>query len=144
MRVLLVCTGNINRSAAAHVILATQHPDWRVTSAATNGKAGRPMARRMRLSVAAAGYDPSTHQSTALTPDLIADADWHIGFQPSHLIAIAALGGIPHLATALAPGYQHLPKVPDPAFDPTGAAHDLTINVARALAEHLPTLGGTP
>jgi len=136
VRILYVCTGNINRSAAAHVITQHAFPGHEVRSAATNLKAGKPMAKKMRVTMIENGIPGShQHRSTALTADLVEWADLVIGFQPSHLKHVAALGGS---ARSLIEWLDaDVSKVPDPAFDSSGDTHRL---VAAMILEALPKI----
>ena len=129
MNVLFVCTGNINRSAAAEVMSRVHRPEWNVRSAATNLKANKPMSKKMRDLLTYIGYPgPEFHRSTALTKELVDWADLVIGFQPSHLKAVEDLGGCPRsLVEFLSPDREPMTKIPDPAFDSTGNTHQQVI-----------------
>ena len=60
MKVLLVCLGNICRSAAAEGVLRQLAPEWQVDSAGTGGwHVGEPPYGPMQQAAAARGYDLS-------------------------------------------------------------------------------------
>ena len=120
VRVLFVCTGNINRSAAAEV-LARQFTGWVCLSAGLNGKAGHLMSPKMRGLLGVEGF-----RSTAFTPELAAWADHLVGFQPSHIAALSSYGKPVHLI-----------GIKDPHFDPSGVRHQECIQILR---EALPLL----
>lgn len=74
MKVLFVCHGNINRSAAGEIILKKIKPDWEVKSAALKDtKGGEITAKKMRLALEELGYDGSGIRSTPVSQELI---DW--------------------------------------------------------------------
>jgi len=133
MKVLFVCTGNINRSAAAEFMLRAVHPDWQILGAATNLKSNKPMAKKIRERLASLGYvGMEQHRSQALTKDLINWADVVIGFQDSHLIAVATLGGVAKsLVDYLPEESKRFTKVPDPAFDSSGLTHILVTELIQ-------------
>lgn len=133
MKVLFVCTGNINRSAAAEFMLRAIHPEWQVLGAATNLKSHKPMAKKMRERLASLGYTGmEQHRSQALTQDLVNWADLVIGFQPSHLTAVENLGGVAKSLVDYLPGdLEFVTKVPDPAFDSSGKTHVIVTELIR-------------
>jgi protein-tyrosine-phosphatase len=122
VKLLFVCTGNINRSAAAEVIARAKQPRWHIRSAATNLKGNNRMSKRMRLALETAGYDGSQHRSTPLTKQLCDWADLIIGFQQSHLDAIRAHDHTPRSILDWSDRTDWT-KVPDPHFDSTGKLH---------------------
>lgn len=134
MKVLFVCTGNINRSAAAEMIARAVAPEIETRSAACNGEAGRSMPRRMREALADAGIPVLPHRSTALTADLVAWADLTVGMQPSHLRAVAKFGGAARSMVEWAS--TPLTKVPDPQF---GGAASFPL-VVQILLDAVPRL----
>lgn len=83
-RVLVVCTGNLNRSALGAVLLATW-AGWylpapiaervRVTSAGLGAPVGTPMGPRTRAIAEALGADGSAHRAVQITEDAIRAAD---------------------------------------------------------------------
>lgn len=129
-----MCTGNINRSAAAEMIARAVAPEIEARSAACNGQAGRSMPRRMREALDAVGIPVLPHRSTALTADLVAWADLTVGMQPSHLRAVAELGG--RARSMVEWSSSSLSKVPDPQF---GGAESFPL-VVQILLDAVPRL----
>ena len=82
--VLVVCTGNVNRSALGAVLLDTWS-GWylpssttdsvRVTSAGLRAPVGSTMGSRSRLIAAALGADGTGHRAAQITEDVIRSAD---------------------------------------------------------------------
>jgi protein-tyrosine phosphatase len=76
--VLFVCTGNINRSAAAHVILDNHNPGKYEVKSCGTGKVA-PLSykipNKMLLALGELGYDGSNHRSQGLTLELLEWAD---------------------------------------------------------------------
>ena len=82
--VLVVCTGNMNRSALGHVLLDTWS-DWylpadtarrvRITSAGLRAPEGSTMGRRSRRIAEALGADGSAHRARQISEAAIRDAD---------------------------------------------------------------------
>lgn len=126
MKVLFVCTGNINRSAAA-VFLAQDFSGWEVKGAALNLKSGRPMNRRMRDLL---GLNINDHRSTAISAELIEWADILVGFQPSHMRQLTERTNKPvyNIVRWLDDGET---KVPDPQFDSSGRLHHEVLRMLR-------------
>jgi protein-tyrosine phosphatase len=82
--VLVVCTGNLNRSALGALLLDTW-AHWylpapltahvRVTSAGLRAPVGSPMARRSRVIAEALGADGSAHVARQITEETVRSAD---------------------------------------------------------------------
>lgn len=118
--IAFVCTGNLNRSAAAEAI-ARQYGRHDVRSAGTSERATEhaPMAARMRRALVEHGIDAewtTAHRAShisSLPREVVA-----LGFQKSHLAACRAAGFVVVEAV-----WEHWPlpwawtKIPDPAFD---------------------------
>jgi protein-tyrosine-phosphatase len=78
MKVLVVCHGNINRSALSAAILRQERPDWEIREAALKAwqnERWKPerAAKKMREAAARLGYDLEPHRSRAITED---DLEW--------------------------------------------------------------------
>jgi low molecular weight protein-tyrosine phosphatase len=82
--VLVVCTGNLNRSALAAALLRTWAgwylapdvaQDVRVISAGLGAPAGRPMRTKTRVIAESLGADGSEHRATQITDDAVRSAD---------------------------------------------------------------------
>ncbi len=82
--VLVVCTGNLNRSARGSALLA-RWAEWdlpaslvsevRVTSAGLSAPVGQPMRTRTRVIAESLGAGGSGHRATQLTPEAVRSAD---------------------------------------------------------------------
>ena len=98
-RILFVCTGNICRSPMAeglfrHVIRGRKGFD--VLSAGVGAVDGMPPSENAVRAMRALGIDISHQRSHALSPDLVAKADYIFGMTHSHVDAITLL--YPHAA----------------------------------------------
>lgn len=77
-RVLFICTGNLNRSAAANVILEKHNPGKYEVKSCGTGKVAplnRKIPRKMLLALEELGYDGTTHRSQGISEDLLQWAD---------------------------------------------------------------------
>lgn len=77
--ILFICTGSINRSASANVILSAHNKEdkYKVQSCGTGKVAplSRRIPRKMRLALEELGYDPNTYRSQGITEELLQWAD---------------------------------------------------------------------
>lgn len=117
MKVLFVCHGNINRSAAAEIILRQTRPEIEVASCGF-ARGGAITARRMREALKIANYEPNSITSTRITSELITWADVVYYMDSGNQIRlIRNFGANPKFVrlTTLCPDLG-LDKVPDPHF----------------------------
>jgi protein-tyrosine-phosphatase len=143
--ILFVCTGNVNRSAAAEAVARTG--GWAATSAgvAAGASRGNRMAKRMRTAIIARGADPTvvdSHRSRHVDDVDMDGVMFVIGFQPSHQRWINEhRPGVPYgTIVDIIPRRGWPTKVPDPAFDAAlvePVAHYLAVAVLAAM-ESLP------
>lgn len=130
--ILFVCTGNINRSAAAEIMFNSIFKNIaNVKSCAVNGKGGVPIAPKMARVLIDNGFSPISHRSTAINNELLDWADIVIGFQPSHLTNIAKRGYRAISIVDFIPGNKQK-KVPDPHFDSSGETHKIVYAMIAA------------
>ena len=123
MTTLFLCTGNLNRSAAAEVIVRLTGAPAQSAGSSHHARGGRPMARPMRECFAKAALDPtlaSAHRSRWLGDIDLRGITRIVGFQPSHASAAALWApDVPYSSILeLAPHDTWTRKVPDPAFNP--------------------------
>lgn len=93
-RVLVVCTGNVCRSAYLERMLRlTLGPeaDVVVTSAGTHALVGNDMEAPVAALLSSAGADPTGFTARQLTADLVAEADLVVTAAREHAAAVARL-----------------------------------------------------
>ena len=88
---LVVCTGNINRSAVAARLLAEAAPWLEVRSAGTLGREGVPSSPVSVEAAAQVGADIGGHRSSALSKEALRRADVVLAMDLGHAEAIARL-----------------------------------------------------
>lgn len=99
MRILVVCTGNTCRSPLGEVLLRSHlaaEPTLAgvtVASAGTNAWSGTPASEGSYLVALERGLDLSAHRATALTIDMVRQADLILTMGRSHATAVMAMGG---------------------------------------------------
>jgi len=119
--VLFVCTGNTCRSPMAEGIARALLAErgWRHVAVASAGVAaavGAPAAEDAVRVAARRGVDLADHRARQLSRERVAWADLILAMSPSHLDAVAQLGGAERadLVTAFAAGDAPGAPVPDP------------------------------
>ncbi len=118
MKVLFVCHGNINRSAAGEIILKVKKPDWEIKSAALKDtKGGELTAKKMRGVLEAAGYSGEGIRSTAISQELVDWADVIFYMDDSNEKKLEDKFGLDVFKKSVRIGSLiGVPKIPDPGF----------------------------
>ena len=116
MRLLIICYGNINRSAAVAAILKKDFPRHEVVSRGFVNP-NRRAAKKMRDAMAKRGYDLEEHRSRLVTETDVAWADRIVIMDnPNHKRFRELFGDSPKLRRL---GHWHEPKlnrIPDPGY----------------------------
>ncbi|MGA7688810.1 MAG: hypothetical protein WCA29_06230 [Jiangellales bacterium] len=89
--ILVVCTGNIARSAMGERLMRAAldaEPDLVVTSAGTWGHEGSPMERNAAAALAEIGVDEGGFRARELTPAMIRDASLVLTATREHRVAV--------------------------------------------------------
>lgn len=131
MRVLFVCHGNINRSAAGEIILKKFKPSWEVKSAALkNTKGGEITAKKMREALTELGYDGTGIRSTPISQQLIdwADIIWYMDDSNEEKLR-EKFGEKVFLKAKRISKLIGVPKIPDPNFAKGNELHKQVIKM---------------
>jgi protein-tyrosine phosphatase len=134
MKVLFVCHGNINRSAAGEIILKVKKPDWEVKSAALKEtKGGEITAKKMREALREKGYQTEGLRSTPISKELIDWADVVFYMDSSNEKKLEEKYGKTVFDKSIRISrYLGIPKIPDPNFAKSNDLHKLVIDMLDA------------
>ena len=116
MKILFVCHGNVNRSAAAEIIAKVEYPDWEVKSCGLKTKNGKITAKKMRDVLNDAGYKTEGIRSTVITKELVDWADKIFYMDDSNEKRFIEKFGEMDKAEKLSNHVPGIKKIPDPAF----------------------------
>lgn len=131
MKVLFVCHGNINRSAAGEIILKKLKPEWEVKSAALKEtKGGEITAKKMRMALSEFGYESSGIRSTPITKDLVdwADVIWYMDNSNENKLREKFGEEVFNKAKRIS-SLINVPKIPDPNFAKDNELHKQVIRM---------------
>lgn len=137
MKVLFVCHGNINRSAAGEVILQYLKPEWEVKSAALKEtKGGEITTLKMRTALSERGFPTNGIRSTPASQELVdwADVIFYMD-NPNQQRLVAKFGNEVMDKSILISQLVGIPKVPDPNFAKGTELHLHVIDIIRAALE---------
>lgn len=131
MKVLFLCHGNVNRSAAAEIILKQDYPHIEVKSAGLKTTDGRITAKKMRDVLNDVGYKTEGIRSTAVTQELVDWADEIFYMDDANKKRfVDKFGDLPKAQklSNLIPGVK---KIPDPAFANGTDMHHEVVNLIK-------------
>ena len=131
MRVLFVCHGNVNRSAAAEIIARQDYPDHEYKSCGLKTKDGKIIAKKMREVLKEQGYDEET-RSTAINQDQVDWADVIFYMDNANEKRFVDQFGRIDKAMKLSNFIPGVDKIPDPAFArPEEGLHERVVQLIK-------------
>ncbi len=133
MKILFVCHGNINRSAAGEIILKQMRPDWEVKSAALKDtKGGQITAKKMRDALNEKGYTTEGIRATPISQELVDWADFIFYMDTPNEKKLAEKFGDKIFIKAIRlSNLLGIPKIPDPNYEKTNELHKKIIDMIK-------------
>lgn len=144
MRVLVLCHGNINRSAFVAAIIRASRPDWDVVSAGLRTRDGRRASRKAREAAEVRGLDLSEHRSRQVNLGAVEQADVVLYMDNGNhtrlmeLISTATKAHQDRLRAKCHALHEGTPytRVPDPNYTSDPAALREQFKIAEECAAH--------
>lgn len=130
MKVLFVCHGNVNRSAAAHIMAMKDYPDLDVLSCGLKTTEGKITAKKMREALGRAGYPTQGIRSRPIDQQLVNWADQIFYMDDANEKRFIEQFGEMSKACKLG-NYAGVKKIPDPAFSADTTVHDHVIQLIK-------------
>lgn len=144
MNILIVCHGNINRSACAEILLKKIKPNWNIRSAALKEtKGGELMAKKMRQVLLEYGYDENdtNFRSTPINKEMVTWANEILYMDGNNKKRLVEKYGAIVLKKSVNLGnIISLQKIEDPHFCKGIEKHKIVYNqIERALIKYAST-----
>lgn len=127
MKVLFLCHGNVNRSAAAEIICKHDYPNLEVKSAGLKTSNGRITAKKMRETLSDFGYPEPSIRSSIATKELVDWADKVFYMDDANAKRFIEQFGEQQKAQKLSDYIPGVNKIPDPAFAEGKEMHERVV-----------------
>ena len=131
MKVLFVCHGNVNRSAAAEIITKQDYPNIEVRSCGLKTTNGKITAKKMRDVLTEEGYKTEGIRSQVATQELVDWADQIFYMDDANEKRFKEQFGELAKAQKLSNLIPGVKKIPDPAFANGTDMHRGVINLFK-------------
>lgn len=135
MNVLFLCHGNVNRSAAGHIIMEQKYPKYNVKSAGLKTTDGKITAKKMRDSLNERGYPNKGIRSSICTKDLMDWADVVFYMDNGNEKRLDEQFGLSDKCFRLSNFLPGVNKIPDPAFAKGTEMHHKVITMIEKALE---------